>query len=166
MPNALDTYLTAVQKFQQFATASMDNLIKAREAYEGARGASSEIRQILSSQDDALGSVMTKLQESVSLNLVRRANPTKANEKPGGDELPDLFLQLKELESVKATRTNETPLEEKDLPALLRPLQESESKTNESELKKANESEPKKASQSEPKRANEAEKPVKKLWQL
>jgi hypothetical protein len=50
MSNALDKYLAAVQKFQEGAAASMENLIKVREAYQEVLGAGSEIRQILNSQ--------------------------------------------------------------------------------------------------------------------
>ena len=99
MPNALDTYLSAVQKFQQCAAPIMENLVKAREAYEEALRASAEIRQILSSQDDSLGSVMTKLQDTVSVHLVRKNDPTKLIEISPADESGDaLARQIQETE--------------------------------------------------------------------
>ncbi len=77
MPNALDAYLSAVQKFQECAAPVLENLIKAREAYEKALQASAEIRQILTSHDDVLGSVMVKLRDTVSQHLVARGEPKK-----------------------------------------------------------------------------------------
>jgi hypothetical protein len=77
MPNALDAYLSAVQKFQECAAPILENLIKVREAYEEALQASAEIQQILTSQDDVLGSVMVKLRDTVSQHLVSRSEPKK-----------------------------------------------------------------------------------------
>jgi len=77
MPNALDAYLSAVQEFQECAAPILENLVKAREAYEQALQASAEIRQILTSQDGALGSVMVKLRDAVSQHLVLKGDPKK-----------------------------------------------------------------------------------------
>jgi hypothetical protein len=77
MPNALDAYLSAVERFRQCAAPILENLTKAREAYEEALQASTEIRKILTSKDDVLGSVMVKLRDTVSQQLVPKSEPKK-----------------------------------------------------------------------------------------
>jgi predicted RNase H-like HicB family nuclease len=105
MSNALDAYLAAVQNFQECATASMDNLVKAKEAYEGAVGASAEIRQILNLQGDTLDSVMTKLQEAVSVHLVRKGEATKVIETPLEKNIPELLRLVEESAPKKASES-------------------------------------------------------------
>ncbi len=116
MPNALDNYLTAVQKFQECATMTMENLSKAREAYEGSIAASAEIHQILKSQDDALGSLMNKLEESVSFHLARRTDPRKVIETPVTEDLPTMLHELQESQSKKASGSESKKNNEEEKP--------------------------------------------------
>jgi len=106
MPNALDTYLSAIQKFQECATASMENLTKAREAYQQAVGASAEIRETLNSQGDTLDSLMTKLQDTVGLHLVRKGEPGKSIETQLEEDIPALLRRIQESEPTNAEDTN------------------------------------------------------------
>jgi len=107
MPNAMDTYVVAVQKFQECAAASMENLAKAREAYQEALKASAEIRRILTSQDDSLNSVMIKLQQTVTLHLVHKGDPAKPIEISLEEQLPALLRQIREAEPQKPDRKME-----------------------------------------------------------
>jgi multidrug efflux pump subunit AcrA (membrane-fusion protein) len=110
MPNALDAYLSAVEKFQQCAAPVLENLTKAREAYEEALQASTEIRQILTSQDDVLGSVMVKLRDTVSQQLVRKSEPKKVIPMLPGDDAEEVVALLRQslLEGQSKLADNET----------------------------------------------------------
>jgi hypothetical protein len=99
MPNALDTYLTAVRKFEECASASTENLVKAQEAYEGAIAASAEIREILNSQTEALGSTVAKLKETMTFSLLAKNNAKKTIDNTVTENLPQLLRQIEESDS-------------------------------------------------------------------
>lgn len=77
MQNAMDIYTEAVAKFKEYSAASMDNLVKARKAYEDALRASEEIRRNLASHDESIKSVMFQLQEIVGEHLADKAAAAK-----------------------------------------------------------------------------------------
>jgi DNA repair exonuclease SbcCD ATPase subunit len=86
MPNAMDTYSEAVEKFKEYSTAAMDNLVKARQAYEEASRASDEIRKSLLSRDESIKSVMTQLQEIAGEHLADEAAAAKLIEMPSEEK--------------------------------------------------------------------------------
>jgi hypothetical protein len=86
MQNPMDIYTEAVEKFKEYSAASMDNLVKAREAYEDALRASEDIRKNLASHDESIKSVMSKLQEIVSEHLAGKAAPAQLIEFRNAEE--------------------------------------------------------------------------------
>jgi DNA repair ATPase RecN len=77
MRNAMDIYSEAVERFKEYSAVSMDNLVKARKAYEDALRASEDIRKNLTSNDESIKSVMFQLQEIVSEQLAAGAEVAK-----------------------------------------------------------------------------------------
>jgi hypothetical protein len=88
MSDAMEIYSGAVKNFHEFTTASIDNLVKARQSYEEALRASDEIRKTLASNDESIISVMTRLQQIVGLHVTRQADPAKLIEMPNSEKLP------------------------------------------------------------------------------
>ena len=86
MSNTMDMYSEAVERFKEYSTASMDNLVKARQAYEEALQASEEIRKSLMSRDESIKSVMTQLQEIVGEHLAGKVAAPKLIEMPTEEE--------------------------------------------------------------------------------
>jgi hypothetical protein len=88
MSDAMGLYSEAVKNFHQFTTASIDNLVKARQSYEEALRASDEIRKTLASNDESIISVMTRLQQIVGLHAAHQADPAKLIEMPNSEKSP------------------------------------------------------------------------------
>ncbi len=86
----------------------MESCVKAREAYQAALGASSEIRQILNSQGDTLDSLITKFQETMKLRLVRKDNLPTPVENPLEENVPALLRQIQESNSSNGSEEKET----------------------------------------------------------
>jgi len=83
-PPTMKTYIEAVNEFTKHATAFIENLpllTKARGAYEEAMRASAEVRKVLDAGDGNLRTLMTQLEQGVSLQPVKPA-PDKKNPEP------------------------------------------------------------------------------------
>src|SRR5260370_9301894 len=83
-PPTKKTYIEAVNEFTKNATAFIEQLpllTKARGAYEEAMRASAEMRKILDSGEDNLRTLMTQLEQGVSMQPVKPA-PDKKNSEP------------------------------------------------------------------------------------
>jgi predicted RNase H-like HicB family nuclease len=76
----------------------MESCANAREAYEAALVASAEIRQVLDSQGDTLESLMSKLQETITLHTVRKGETPSPLEAQVEENVHALIRQLKESE--------------------------------------------------------------------
>ena len=80
----MQTYTEAVIEFTRNATAFIEHLpllTKARGAYEEAMRASAEVRKVLDAGDGNLRTLMTQLEQGVSLQPVKPA-PDKKNPEP------------------------------------------------------------------------------------
>ena len=90
----MKTYAEAVNEFTKNATAFIEHLpllTKARGAYEEATRASAEMRKVLDSGEESLRTLMTQLEQGVSIQPVKPA-PDKKNPEPAKVErmrLPD-----------------------------------------------------------------------------
>jgi len=83
-PPTMKTYIEAVNEFTKNATAFIEQLpllTKARGAYEEAMRASAEMRKVLDAGDGNLRTLMTQLEQGVSLQPVKPA-PDKKNPEP------------------------------------------------------------------------------------
>jgi exonuclease VII small subunit len=79
-PTTMATYNEAVEKFSKSATAFMQqlqHLTQAREAYQQAMTASAELRNLLDAGDAALRSLVSELEQAISVNLGNPAAPDK-----------------------------------------------------------------------------------------
>jgi hypothetical protein len=104
MPNAMDIYSQAVEKFNQCVTACMDNLLNAREAYHEAFRASGEIRKTLTSGEESITSMIARMHEIVALPLADKKATNLAQMIDIEKELPALLLQIRETEPEKTDR--------------------------------------------------------------
>jgi len=92
--STMTTYIGAVNEFTKNATAFIEHLpllTKARGAYEEATRASAEMRKVLDSGEESLRTLMTQLEQGVSIQPVKPA-PDKKNPEPAKVErmrLPD-----------------------------------------------------------------------------
>lgn len=86
MQNAMDIYSEAVERFKEYSTVSMDNLVKARKAYEEVLRASEDIRKNLTSNDESIKTVMSQLQEIVGEHLAAGAEVANLIEIRTADE--------------------------------------------------------------------------------
>jgi hypothetical protein len=80
----MTTYTEAVNEFTKNATAFIDQLpllTKARGAYEEAMRASAELRKVLDAGEENLRTLMTQLEQGVSIQPVKPA-PDKKNPEP------------------------------------------------------------------------------------
>jgi len=81
LPPTMKTYTEAVNECAKNATAFIEQfplLIKARDAYEEAMRASAEMRKLLDAGDENLRTLMTQLEQGVSIQPVKLA-PEKKN---------------------------------------------------------------------------------------
>lgn len=101
MPNAMDIYSQAVEKFNQCAATCMDNLLNAREAYREAFRASGEIRKTLTSGEASITSMMARLHEIVGSPLADKEAANLVEMIDIEKELPALLLQIRETEPEK-----------------------------------------------------------------
>jgi DNA replication initiation complex subunit (GINS family) len=114
MPNAMDVYSQAVEKFNQCVAACMDNLLNAREAYHEAFRASGEIRKTLTSGEKSITSMMARIHEIVGVPLADKEAMNLVEMIDIEKELPALLLQIRETEPEK------TEGEKKDEAAAIR----------------------------------------------
>jgi hypothetical protein len=80
----MTTYIAAVNEFTRNATAFIEQLpllTKARDAYEQAMKASAELRKVLDAGEENLRTLMTQLEQGVSIQRVKLA-PDKKNPEP------------------------------------------------------------------------------------
>ena len=80
----MTTYIGAVNEFTKNATAFIEQLpllTKARDAYEQAMRASAELRKVLDAGEENLRTLMTQLEQGVSIQRVNLA-PDKKNPEP------------------------------------------------------------------------------------
>ena len=101
MPNAMDVYSQAVEKFNQCVTACMDDLLNAREAYEEAFRASGEIRKTLTSGEESITSVMARLRDILGAPLADKGVTKLVEMIDIEKELPALLRQIRETEPEK-----------------------------------------------------------------
>jgi hypothetical protein len=101
MPNAMDVYSQAVEKFNQCVTACMDDLLNAREAYEEAFRASGEIRKTLTSGEESITSVMARLRDILGVPLADKGVTKLVEMIDIEKELPALLRQIRETEPEK-----------------------------------------------------------------
>jgi hypothetical protein len=101
MPNAMDVYSQAVEKFNQCVAACMDDLLNAREAYEEAFRASGEIRKTLTSGEESITSVMARLQDILGVPLADKGATKLVEMIDIEKELPALLRQIRETEPEK-----------------------------------------------------------------
>lgn len=94
-PPTMKTYIEAVNEFTKNATAFIEHLpllTKARGAYEEAMRASAEMRKVLDAGDENLRTLMTQLEQGVSIQPVKsppdkkNPEPTKVERMRGTDE--------------------------------------------------------------------------------
>jgi exonuclease VII small subunit len=81
-PN-MNTYTEALNEFTRSATAFIEQLpllTKAREAYEQAMKASAELRKVLDTGEENLQTLMTQLEQAVSVHGVKTASDRKRPE--------------------------------------------------------------------------------------
>jgi hypothetical protein len=102
MPNALDIYSEAMERFNHQVAAYMDSLSEARKAYEEALQASGVIRKTLTSGDEAIKSAMARLQEVAGGHLADKGQGPKLVEMPAQEELPVPLHQFREIEPKEA----------------------------------------------------------------
>ena len=82
--STMTTYIGAVNEFTKNATAFIEQLpllTKARGAYEQATKASAELRKVLDAGEENLRTLMTQLEQGVSIQRVNLA-PDKKNPEP------------------------------------------------------------------------------------
>ena len=82
--STMTTYIGWVNEFNKNATAFIEQLpllTKARDAYEQAMKASAELRKVLDTGDEVLRTLMTQLEQGVSIQRVNLA-PDKKNPEP------------------------------------------------------------------------------------
>jgi hypothetical protein len=82
--STVTTYIGAVNDFTKNATAFIEQLpllTKARDAYEQATKASAELRKVLDAGEENLRTLMTQLEQGVSIQRVNLA-PDKKNPEP------------------------------------------------------------------------------------
>jgi hypothetical protein len=82
--STMTTYIGAVNEFTRNATAFIEQLpllTKARDAYEQAMRASAELRKVLDAGEENLRTLMTQLEQGVSIQRVNLA-PDKKNPEP------------------------------------------------------------------------------------
>jgi hypothetical protein len=82
--STMTTYIGAVNEFTKNATAFIEQLpllTKARDAYEQATKASAELRKVLDAGEENLRTLMTQLEQGVSIQRVNLA-PDKKNPEP------------------------------------------------------------------------------------
>jgi|SRR6266853_355275 len=82
--STMTTYIGAVNEFTRNATAFIEQLpllTKARDAYEQAMKASAELRKVLDAGEENLRTLMTQLEQGVSIQRVKAA-PDKKNPEP------------------------------------------------------------------------------------
>jgi len=82
--STMTTYIGAVNEFTRNATAFIEQLpllTKARDAYEQAMKASAELRKVLDAGEENLRTLMTQLEQGVSIQRVKLA-PDKKNPEP------------------------------------------------------------------------------------
>lgn len=82
--STMTTYIGAVNEFTKNATAFIEQLpllTKARDAYEQATKASAELRKVLDAGEENLQTLMTQLEQGVSIQRVNLA-PDKKNPEP------------------------------------------------------------------------------------
>jgi hypothetical protein len=82
--STMTTYIGAVNEFTRNATAFIEQLpflTKARDAYEQAMRASAELRKVLDTGEENLRTLMTQLEQGVSIQRVNLA-PDKKNPEP------------------------------------------------------------------------------------
>ena len=82
--STMTTYIEAVNEFTKNATAFIEQLpllTKARDAYEQATKASAELREVLDAGEENLRTLMTQLEQGVSIQRVNLA-PDKKNPEP------------------------------------------------------------------------------------
>ena len=82
--STMTTYIGAVNEFTRNATAFIEQLpllTKARDAYEQATKASAELRKVLDAGEENLRTLMTQLEQGVSIQRVKLA-PDKKNPEP------------------------------------------------------------------------------------
>ena len=80
----ITTHIGAVNEFTKNATAFIEQLpllTKARDAYEQAMKASAELRKVLDAGEENLRTLMTQLEQGVSIQRVKLA-PDKKNPEP------------------------------------------------------------------------------------
>ena len=83
-PPTMKTYTEAVNEFTKNASAFIEHLpllAKARGAYEEAMRASAEMRKLLDAGEENLRTLMTQLEQGVSIQPVKLA-PNKKNPEP------------------------------------------------------------------------------------
>ena len=102
MPNALDIYSEAMERFNHQVAAYMDSLSEARKAYEEALRASGVIRKTLTSGDEAIKSAMARLQEVAGGHLADKGQGPKLFEMPAQEEIPVPLHQFREIEPKEA----------------------------------------------------------------
>jgi hypothetical protein len=86
--STMTTYIGAVNEFTRNATAFIEQLpllTKARDAYEQATKASAELRKVLDAGEENLRTLMTQLEQGVSIQRVNLA-PDKKNPEPAKAE--------------------------------------------------------------------------------
>jgi len=82
--STMTTYIGAVNEFTKNATEFIEQLpllTKARDAYEQATKASAELRKVLDAGEENLRTLMTQLEQGVSIQRVNLA-PDKKNPEP------------------------------------------------------------------------------------
>ena len=82
--STMTTYIGALNEFTENATAFIEQLpllTKARDAYEQATKASAELRKVLDAGEENLRTLMTQLEQGVSIQPVEPA-PDKKNPEP------------------------------------------------------------------------------------
>ena len=78
LSRSMSTYSEAVEEFSKSATEflkSVPLLTKSRDAYQRAMTVSAEVRSILDAGDQSLRSLMTQLEQAISLHLAEPAAP-------------------------------------------------------------------------------------------
>jgi hypothetical protein len=84
----MTTYSEAMNEFTKNATAFIEHLpllTKARDAYDQAMRASAEVRKVLDSGEENLRTLMTQLEQAISVHVVKPA-PDKKKPEPGKAE--------------------------------------------------------------------------------
>src|ERR1700733_7012135 len=80
----MSTYVGAVENFRKSATAFMqhvDLLSHARDAYQQAMTASAELRTVLDAGDENLRTLMTQLEQALTLHMAKPVDRTTLDKK-------------------------------------------------------------------------------------